>query len=82
MVKLLKQVSDLTDRLQDAIARLEQARAEEDPNHGDVAAHARTYRDKVLPAMEQVREAADSLELVVDDDLWPLPKYREMLFVY
>jgi glutamine synthetase len=39
-------------------------------------------RDGVVAAMGKVREAADALELLVDDQLWPLPKYREMLFVY
>src|SRR3712207_1145842 len=38
-------------------------------------------RDAVLPAMEAVREAADQLEQIVADDLWPLPKYSEILFV-
>ena len=43
-----------------------------------MAIHA---RDKQIAAMEQVREAADKLEKVVADDLWPLPKYSEMLFI-
>ena len=43
--------------------------------------HAKTYRDKVIPAMQKVREIADSLETMVDDGEWPLPKYREMLFL-
>ena len=38
-------------------------------------------RDKQLAAMGEVREAADKLEKVVADDLWPLPKYEEMLFI-
>ena len=38
-------------------------------------------RDTVLPAMDGVREVADRLERVVADDLWPLPKYSEMLFI-
>jgi glutamine synthetase len=38
-------------------------------------------RDTQLPAMAAVREAADRLEKVVADDLWPLPKYEEMLFI-
>ena len=38
-------------------------------------------RDKQLAAMADVREAADKLEKVVADDLWPLPKYEEMLFI-
>ena len=44
----------------------------------DLALHA---RDKQIAAMAQVREAADKLEKVVADDLWPLPKYEEMLFI-
>ena len=43
--------------------------------------HAKTYRDKVLPVMARVREVADALETMVDDELWPLPKYREILFL-
>jgi glutamine synthetase len=38
-------------------------------------------RDRVVPAMSTVREAADKLEKVVADDLWPLPKYSEVLFI-
>ncbi len=38
-------------------------------------------RDTVIPAMDAVREAADKLEKVVADDLWPLPKYSEILFI-
>ena len=44
----------------------------------DLAIHA---RDKQMAAMVEVREAADKLEKVVADDLWPLPKYEEMLFI-
>jgi glutamine synthetase len=44
----------------------------------DLAVYA---RDKQLAAMSRVREAADKLEKVVADDLWPLPKYSEMLFI-
>ena len=39
------------------------------------------YHDKVAPLMESIRYEVDHLELVVDDELWPLPKYREMLFI-
>jgi glutamine synthetase len=38
-------------------------------------------RDTVLPAMDGVRTVADRLEKVVADDLWPLPKYSEILFI-
>jgi len=38
-------------------------------------------RDSVLPAMADVRAACDLLERMVADDLWPLPRYSEMLFI-
>ena len=38
-------------------------------------------RDGVLPAMLELRKTADKLETLVPDDLWPLPTYREMLFI-
>jgi glutamine synthetase len=42
---------------------------------------ANAYYEKVLPYFEVIREHVDKLELLVDDELWPLPKYRELLFV-
>ena len=42
---------------------------------------ARYIRDSVLPEMDGVREVADRLEKIVCDDLWPLPKYSEILFI-
>lgn len=42
---------------------------------------AMAYNKKVLPYFEIIREHVDELELMVDDELWPLPKYREMLFI-
>ena len=38
-------------------------------------------RDELLPAMSAVRSAADALEGIVADDLWPLPTYQEMLYI-
>jgi glutamine synthetase len=38
--------------------------------------------DKVIPAQDALRKVADELETVVSDELWPLPKYRELLFQY
>ena len=42
---------------------------------------ALAYNRLVLPYMDIIREHVDELELMVDDELWPLPKYREMLFI-
>jgi glutamine synthetase len=44
-------------------------------------AHAKHYRDKVVPAMAALREAGDKLEALIPHDVWPLPTYREMLFL-
>ncbi len=39
------------------------------------------YHDLVMPVMEEIRTHIDALELMVDNEIWPLPKYREMLFI-
>jgi glutamine synthetase len=53
-----------------------------DENHPtELVAEADYMRDSVLPAMNTVRAVADKLERVVAHDLWPLPKYAEMLFI-
>jgi len=41
---------------------------------------AMAYEKKVKPYLDEIREHIDKLELIVDDEIWPLPKYREMLF--
>ncbi len=75
----LKQVNDLTARLQKEISRLDAGLDHTHPDEPEAA--TRFMRDEVLSAMNAVRETADLLEEVVADDLWPLPTYREMLFV-
>ena len=47
-----------------------------------VQAEARVFVDKVIPAQNALREVVDELETLVADDLWPLPKYRELLFQF
>jgi glutamine synthetase len=72
-------VRGLVDELVDALAGLETANIHPDGVEGlELAVHA---RDRQLEAMVKVRAAADKLEKVVADDLWPLPKYEEMLFI-
>ena len=48
---------------------------------GDAYAHAKAMRDGVLPKMVELRTLGDQLETVIADDLWPIPTYREMLFI-
>lgn len=49
-------------------------------NMADIVKKASQYELKVCPLMDKIREHVDNLELIVDDKLWPLPKYRELLF--
>ncbi|MBQ8051158.1 MAG: glutamine synthetase III [Bacteroidaceae bacterium] len=47
----------------------------------DTTRRALAYYETVVPLLEEIRYHVDKLELIVDDELWPLPKYREMLFI-
>ncbi len=47
----------------------------------DTVEKAEIYNKEVLPFFEKIRYHVDKLELLVDDELWPLPKYRELLFI-
>ncbi|MFP4367715.1 MAG: glutamine synthetase type III, partial [Bacteroidales bacterium] len=47
----------------------------------DVDKKAREYSKKVKPYLEEIRYQIDHLEMIVDDEIWPLPKYRELLFI-
>ncbi len=76
---LLDSVMALTSELEAGITTLEHELAHESSD--DTKAHALHFRDKVLPAMLQTRVAADALEGMVSDELWPLPTYQEMLFI-
>jgi glutamine synthetase len=75
--------------LQDLIALIDEFRARTDTlahaveheNGGSAEAHAKYFRDQVVPAMADLRETGDRLEMVIPHALWPLPTYREMLFI-
>jgi len=76
---LLQSISEPISALGDALATLKTALAD----HSAATAHdeAKHAQVALLPAMEAIRAAADTLESVVADDLWPLPTYQEMLYV-
>jgi glutamine synthetase len=78
--KLRTEISGLVDQFVEAIFDLETANRDhpEDPEILDEAKYVQTT---VLPAMQAVRDVADQLEKIVPDDLWPLPKYSEILFI-
>jgi glutamine synthetase len=73
-----ERVSSLIVELEKSIANLESASSHSSSSPLDEAKH---LRDKVLPAMLQVRHAADAIESIMADDLWPLPTYQEMLYI-
>ncbi len=78
--ELVEEVEPLVKEFQFAIVKLEDANLSD--NQPDGAMKWATYmRDTVIPAMDDVRDVADRLEKLVADDLWPLPKYSEMLFI-
>jgi glutamine synthetase len=78
-VELLKNLSQTIGDFQKATIALEKVMAHH--AEGDGYVHARYMRDSVIPAMVEVRKFGDKLEGMVADDLWPLPTYREMLFI-
>lgn len=75
---VLDKLTATTNALQDAVNRLEAAM---DHGDGDLLAEAKHACYDIIPAMNAVREHADTLEGIVADDLWPLPTYQEMLFI-
>jgi len=77
--KALDELIKLTDACRISVTELQKLLEHE--GNGDSAKHAKFFRDKVVPAMNDLREAGDALETIVPQDLWPLPTYREMLFV-
>jgi glutamine synthetase len=82
--ELLELVADseaLLEEFTAAIKKLENANLSENQPHDDLFEHAEYMRDTVIPAMSATRTAADKLEKIVADDLWPLPKYSEILFI-
>ncbi|HYF24458.1 MAG TPA: glutamine synthetase type III, partial [Baekduia sp.] len=79
--QLKEELSDLTGELVTAIFVLEKANLAENQPDEEPHRWAIYMRDTVIPAMDAVRAAADRLERIVADDLWPLPKYSEMLFI-
>jgi glutamine synthetase len=77
--QLLARVAGATSELARAIERLAKAQAEAEKGDHSAGQVAVRMRDQVKPAMVAVRAQADLLETLVDDDLWPLPKYGELL---
>lgn len=79
-LSLIEQISTHSSFITENVERLIEARrvANRLTSERDKAI---AYHDTVAPLLEEIRYHVDELELIVDDELWPLPKYREMLFI-
>jgi glutamine synthetase len=80
IMRIKEEASTLVDEFVEAIFALEAANREH-PHADDVLEGAKYVQSAVIDAMDRVRGVADKLEKVVPDDLWPLPKYSEVLFI-
>jgi len=79
--ELVEEVEPLVKEFQFAIVKLEDANLSDNQPDSSAMKWATYMRDTTIPAMDDVRDVADRLEKLVADDLWPLPKYSEMLFI-
>ena len=78
--KLIDEIEMRTNSLEELADNLDSARRV--ANHiEDIHQRAIAYHDTVCPIMDTIRAHADKLELIVEDGLWTLPKYRELLFI-
>ena len=75
----VKKVAELTNGMVEVTSKLEAAMGKEDFNSTE--AEMQYCAKTIRPLMDEVREYADALEGELADDLWPLPKYQEMLFI-
>ncbi len=76
--RMLDRLSSLVDELRQRTDRLANALDEHAPS---AEKHAKYMRDTIVPAMNALRETGDHIELLAPHELWPLPTYREMLFI-
>ena len=80
-MQLIRRIENHTGAIVAKVEEMNRERAH--ANHIDnQRERAITFHDKVVPLMENVRSHVDDLEMVIDDQLWPLPKYRELLFIH
>jgi len=78
--ELLTEVSALAAALKKNIAALEEATDKASNAHGDTYEQASLFRFDVFEKMGALREVADTLETLVDKEVWPMPTYAELLF--
>ncbi len=78
--KIIQEIAERTSAIEKGVEELVEARKKANKIE-DEYEKAIAYHDKVEPYLDTIRYEIDKLELIVDDALWPLPKYRELLFI-
>ena len=79
-IAIIKEIAEHTAYIKEHIDALVEARKVANRIEGQ-RAKAIAYHDNIAPMLEQIRYHIDKLELIVDDQMWTLPKYRELLFI-
>ena len=78
-IETLKKISTYINNVSIHVEQLVEARKKANRIE-DMAERAKVYSREVKDMMDKVRDNADHLEMLIDDEMWPLPKYRELLF--
>lgn len=76
----IEAISDHISAIKSGVERMTEARKKANRLENE-RSKAIEYHDNVLPFMQEIRQHIDKLELMVDNEIWPLPKYRELLFI-
>jgi glutamine synthetase len=79
-MKLIEEIAERTEKIEQLVEELTEARRVANRIE-NIHQRAIAYHDTVCPHMENIRHEIDKLELIVEDGLWTLPKYRELLFI-
>lgn len=79
-MKLIKEIAERTERIEQLVDDLTEARRVANRIY-NIHERAMKYHDTVCPKMDAIRYEIDHLEMIVEDGLWSLPKYRELLFI-
>ena len=78
---IIKQIEEHSGAILEGVEHMTEARHKAN-RQVDERSKAIAYHDNVLPLMAEIRTHADALELIVDDEMWTLPKYRELMFIH
>ncbi len=78
-LQTIKEISEHVEVIKDKVASMLEERKKANKIE-DIEKQAIAYNEHVMPCLSTIRYHVDKLELMVDDELWPLPKYRELLF--